>query len=122
MSLAQMLNRPCTITHRSSGSEKDRYGDEMQSESDVDTVCELQQSRRSLSGRTSEPEENGDMSDTDWTGIFLPGTVIGSADTVMCGGDTFEVVGQPWEARNPRTGAFNHVEVPLRRTAGSEES
>lgn len=122
MSLTALLNRPCTITHRSTGSERDRYGNEVQSEIDTDTVCEIQQSRRSLSGRTSEPQANGDMSDTDWMGIFLPGTEIGSADTVTSEGTVFEVVGDPWQARNPRSGVVQHVEIPLRRTAGAEES
>lgn len=122
MSLTHLLNRPCTITHRSKGTEKDRYGNEVMAEATTETFCEIQQSRRSLSGRTSEPDAGGDLSDTNWTGIFLPGTLIGSADTVTSEGESFEVVGEPWQARNPRTSTLSHVEAPLRRTAAPEEA
>lgn len=121
MPITSLLTRPCTITHRSKGTEKDRYGNEVMTETEVATVCEIQQSRRSLSGRTSEPQHEGDMTDTEWMGTFLVGTELGSADTVTSEGESFEVVGEPWRARNPRTGSLSHIEAPLRRTAGAEE-
>lgn len=122
MSLTQLINTPCTITHRTTSEKRDRYGNEIPTETLVDTVCEVQESRLSLAGRSSEPETEGEMSDTHWTGLFPTGTPLSTADTVRVEdiGD-FEVAGEPWHARNPRTQTIDFVEVPLRRTVGGEE-
>lgn len=110
--LSQLLNRPCTITSRTASGEIDESGDETYTPTTVETVCELQQRRR------DEPDAQGEFSDTDWL-IFLPaGTAIDTSDTVTVDGVTYEVVGDPWPARNPRTQTVSHVEASLRK-AGS---
>lgn len=122
MTLSQLLNRPCTISHRTAGEGEDRYGNPKSSVEEIETVCEIQESKRSLSGRSSEHGEGGEVSDADWVGIFPAGTPLGAADTVRVDGlGDLQVVGEPWPARNPRTQVISHVEVPLRRTAGGEE-
>lgn len=113
MTLETLLNRPVTIVNRS-GDEVDEYGGGVPAEAFVETVGELQQQRR------TEPGDQGELSDTTWA-LFLPaGTVIGTGDQVLCDGDTYEVVGAPWAARNPRLRVESHVEATLRRTATGE--
>jgi hypothetical protein len=122
VTVAQLLNRPCTVLHRTAGEEEDDYGNAIPDTQEIETVCEIQESKRSLSGRTSEPDSEGENTDTEWLGIFPVGTPLGAADTVRVEGiGGLEVVGEPWEARNPRTQGVSHIEVPLRRTAGAEE-
>lgn len=122
MALAQLLNRPCTIIHRTAGEGEDRYGNRKSAVEEIATVCEIQESKRSLSGRSSEAGGSGEVSDAEWLGIFPAGTPLGTADSIRVDGiGELEVVGEPWPARNPRTQAISHIEAPLRRTAGGEE-
>jgi hypothetical protein len=122
VSLAALLNRPCTITHRTASKKRDAYGNEIPVTANTDTVCEVQESSRSVGGVRGEPAQGGEVADAGWIGFFPAGTVITTADSVSVGGiGSFSVVGEPWPARNPRTQQVNHVEVPLRRTVGGEE-
>ncbi len=122
MTLAQLLNRPCAVLHRTLSEEEDEFGNQKSATQEIETVCEVQESKRSLAGRSSEPASEGETSDAEWLGIFPAGTLLGTADTVRVDGiGELEVVGEPWAARNPRTQVVSHVEAPLRRTAGAEE-
>lgn len=115
MPLANLLNRPCTITRRSSTSTRDEYGKKLKATTTLATVCELQQRSR------DEQDNQGETSDTEWLLVLPAGTAIDTGDAVTVTGEgTFELVGAPWRARNPRTGAESHIEATLRRTAGSE--
>lgn len=107
--LSQLLNRPCTIVHRTASGDSDAYGNATATETTTDTVCELQQRRR------DEPDAQGEFSDTEWLLILPAATTIDTSDVVRVDGDSFEVVGDPWAARNPRTGVQSHVEATLRR-------
>ncbi len=133
MSLSQLLSIPCTVHRRSSsvddekvvaGDNRDTYGNPIppgvdtspvDETYDLETVCELQQRRR------DEPGDAGEMSDTFWN-LFLPaGVDVDTSDSVTVDGyGSFEVVGDPWPARNPRTRLQHHVEATVRRT-GPEE-
>lgn len=118
MSLAALLNRPLTLVRRSYLGETDEYGGDIPTETSVAVVGELQQVRR------DEPDAEGELSDTMWT-LFLPaGTDVNTGDAVICDGQVYEVVGDPWNARNPRTQVESHIECSLRRTgnAGDEET
>ena len=116
MSLAQLLNIPATITRRLPGEEENEYGDPIPVEEQVEVVCEVQQLRR------DEPGDQGELSDTQWIGIFPAGTELRTGDAVRVEGiGDFEVVGDSWAVRNPRTQQANHVEASLRRTVGNEE-
>ena len=85
----------------------------MPTETLVDVVGELQQQRR------IEPGEDGELSDTGWV-LFLPaGTDVATGDAVICDGQVYELVGDPWQARNPRTHQASHIECSVRRTAQS---
>lgn len=116
MPLATLLNRPCTIFRRSPSGSKDDYGNAILTETAVETVCEIQQRSR------TEEDDQGELSDTLWLGIFPGETVLRTGDEVRVEGiGNFELVGDPWPARNPRTQVEEHVEATLRRTVGDEE-
>jgi hypothetical protein len=113
--LSNLVNRPCTLIQRAPGS-TDELGNDIHAEVEVDTVCEIQQQRR------EEPGNAGEVSITEWVGFFLPGTDLRTGDAVRVEGEgEFELVGDPWSTRNPRTQAFGQVEVSLRKVAGAED-
>jgi hypothetical protein len=116
MSLATLLNRPVTIVRRSASGDTDPYGNEIEAETSTETVGELQQQQR------TEPGAQGELSQTNWLLILPAGTEIGTADAIIVNGQEYEMVGDPWPARNPRTHEQSHVECTVRRTAGSEET
>lgn len=114
MSLTQLINRTCTIIRRSESGATDDFGNDLPTETEEDTVCEVQQQRR------TEGEADEEIAEGDWLGIFPAGTDLRTGDAVRVDGiGTFELVGDPWPARNPRSQTESHVEASLRRTAGS---
>jgi hypothetical protein len=119
VTISTLINRTCTITRRSSSTSKDDYGNVIPATSTVTTVCELQQQPRRSD---SESEAHADLSDTQWVAFLLPGEQIDASDKITVDGQAFEVAGQPWPARNPRTQAVSHIEVNLRRVAGGADS
>ena len=112
--ISNLLNLPCQITRRRASGVEDRYGNEIPTENTVSTVCELQQKRRNEDGSHNE------LSDTEWH-LFLPvGTSLDASDVVIVDGMEYEVEGDPWEVRNPRTRAASHVEASLIRVSSSD--
>ena len=107
--IAALINRPCTIVSRSASADGDDYGNAIDTESTIDTVCEIQQRRR------DEPADQGELSSTDWLGFFPAGTALDTGDAVQVDGERFELVGDPWPVRNPRTRAVSHIEASLRK-------
>lgn len=115
MTLSQLLNTEATILRRSPSGEEDPYGNELQAEEEVDVLCEVQQIRR------DEPDDQGELSETHWLGIFPAGTELRTGDAVRVEGiGLLELAGDPWAARNPRLRQVSHLEVTMRRTAGDE--
>ena len=112
MSIAGLLTLACTITHRTASTD-DSYGDETTTTSTVSTVCELQQKQRS---ETTDP---GTIADSSWLLILPAGTTLSAGDTVTISGDDYEVHGEPWAARNPRTATASHVEATVRKVEGT---
>jgi hypothetical protein len=110
-----LLNRPCSLIQRSPGSSTDAYGNDIPAETVVEAVCELQQRQR------REPDAYGDLSDTLWLLVLPAGTPARTGDAVMVDGQEFEFVGDPWIARNPRTGVVSHIEATVRRTSASDD-
>jgi hypothetical protein len=115
VTLARLINRPCTIVRRSGSGDVDELGDEVEGETRVESVCEVQQRQR------EEPAALGEISDTRWVAFLPAGTEIDTGDAIDLDGDLYELVGDPWRARNPRTGAESHVEATVRRVAGAGE-
>lgn len=110
--LSTLINRPCTITRRLPSGAEDEIGNLIASEEVIETVCELQQQQR------TEPTGQGELSDTRWLLILPAGTSLHGGDTVTVDDESYELVGEPWHARNPRTRTESHVEATVRRTAG----
>jgi hypothetical protein len=81
----------------------------------VQTVGELQQQHR------AEPDAAGELSDSTWLLILPAGETIKTGDGVIAGGQVYELIGDPWHARNPRTQEPSHIECTLRRTAADED-
>jgi hypothetical protein len=107
--LSDLITRPCTLNRATGTKTKDRYGNKRAASETVETVCELQQRRR-----TEDPEQ-GELSDTVWD-LFLPaGTELTTADSVTVDGVTYQLVGDPWPVRNPATQQDSHVEATVRR-------
>ena len=46
---------------------------------------------------------------------------MNTSDTVIVDGQEYELVGEPWDARNPRTRAQSHIEATVRRTRGADD-
>lgn len=113
---ADLLTLTCTITGRAAQVAVDEYGDETFTETVTAAVCELQQRQRSETGAA------GEVSASEWLLILPAGTSIDTGDTVTIDSVDYEVTGEPWAARNPRTTAESHIECTLRRTAGTEGS
>lgn len=113
MSLTDLLNLSVTIVRRS---EDDEGFDPSPVETTTQVLGELQQTQR------SEPVAEGELSVTTWLLVLPAGTVIGTGDAVIVDGGRYEVVGNPWPVRNPRTQLPSHVEATLRKTGDDEGS
>jgi hypothetical protein len=136
MPLADLINRPCVLRHRTGGSTVDGDGNEVPEWEEIETVCELQQAPV---GRGENAEE---ISDTQWKAYLLPlvdlarlfgdgdlgegafatiDKAVRSGDELIVEGTVFQVEGDPWQARNPRTRQESHIEIRLRRVAGAAD-
>lgn len=113
MTISALLNRPCVIVRRSLSGDRDDFGNDVPTETTETTVYELQQTQR------TEPLTAGELGVSTFLAVFPAGTDIqvNSAVVDLLDGHEYEVVGQPWAARNPRTQAESHVEATVRRTA-----
>lgn len=116
MTVAALLTLDCTITHRAPSGAKDAFGDEQTTETPISTVCELQQRQR------TEQTAGGELSDTQWLLVVPAGTTIATGDTVTADDKDFEVHGEPWTVRNPRTSVVSHIEATLRRITGTTDA
>ncbi len=114
--LSDLLTRTVTIIHRSSSGDTDAYGDDLETETTTTTVGELQQTAR------LEPSGQGELSDTTWLLILPAGTLLTTSSAVVVDEHVYELVGDPWPARNPLTGDESHVEATVRRTRGTDEA
>lgn len=110
-----LINRPATLIQRLTSESTDRFGNKKRTEGTVEIVVEIQQKQR------SETADEGETSDTTWNIYFPPGTDVNSGDAVVIDGSEYELTGDPWEARNPRTQALSHMEATVRRTAGPDD-
>lgn len=117
MSIARLINRPCTIRREVEGKAEDSLGDAVTEPVEVETKCELQQ----VGGFRGEAE--GEVSETRWLIFLLPAEEVGTGDSIdVEGAGVFQVFGEPWRARNPRTGQYSHIQVTVRQTAAPGES
>lgn len=111
MSATRMMKTPCTIISRVATGEKDRRGDALYEDAEVETVCALQKA----GGK--EHEDGGETSDTTWRVWFPWGTQLDTGAAVLAKGRRYEVVGEPWDADEGSRGLW-HVAATLQRTSG----
>lgn len=114
MSLTDLIKTPCTITRRSQGTEEDDYGNLIPTTEDVETLCSIQQRA------TSEPGDQGELSDSTWLGLFFIGEELDTSDAVSTANGSYEVVGSPWRAEEGSEEMW-HIEARLRETAGADD-
>jgi hypothetical protein len=115
--ISSLITRECSIIRRAESGTTDELGNDIPSEVVTASYWELQQRRR------DEPSDQGELSDTTWDAFFRSGTDLDTSDSVVDGptGEQYELVGDPWEVRNPRTGVESHVQATVRRAAGAKE-
>ncbi len=110
MTVAALINRPCTIIRRST-STTDEYGDPILDDTSEDTVCEFQQA---LSG-----EEDLEQAETREYRVWFHDSVTPptGGDALLVDGDLYEFTGPANLLRNPRTGANSHIQARVRRVS-----
>lgn len=108
------INRPCRLTRRTASGAKDERGNEVLTEVEVETVCEIQQIA------TDGDTASGLLATSTWQAFFLHDADVEAGDEVITldDGHGYVVDGEPWRARNPRTQTFSHIEAQLKRTVG----
>lgn len=99
MSLATLLNEPCTITP--------------DADDPFDTVCYAEQQT------ASEDTVNAAHQSDTWRIVLPAGTEVDGHATIEIPGRglTLDVQGPPHEVRNPRTRVAHHIELTAARTA-----
>jgi hypothetical protein len=113
--ISRLINRPCQLVRLGPSGTEDDSGNEIDGETVVTTVCEIQM----FTGQATEPSGHNEMSRTKWS-LFLPvGTDIDSGDSVIVDGKKYELDGDAWAVRDPLTGRMSHVEASLILTAGA---
>jgi N-methylhydantoinase B/oxoprolinase/acetone carboxylase alpha subunit len=109
-----LISTPCTILRRSAGAEVDDYGDPIVTETEFETVCEIQQLSR------DEPAAEGELGVSTWVVFFPVDTEVDTSDAVIVDGQgTFELVGDPWNATQG-SASVNHVAATARKTEDAE--
>lgn len=99
----------CTITKVEQTGAVDDYGNPTDVETTLETTCWLHQSMR------DEASTNANTQEETWR-IYLPPTVdVEGFDRAAVAGVTYEFVGPPWRAFNPRLEAYTHFEGTVRR-------
>jgi hypothetical protein len=114
--LSKLINRPCTLIQKADSDETDSHGNPVRTETSIDAVCELQQAQ------SVEPGGAGESAATTFNAFFLPGIEPNTGDALIVDGHTYEFVGEPWVARNPRTQITSHVQATVKRTTGAGDT
>lgn len=112
MTIETLMNEPVTIVSRAYAGTLDDYGNEISTETTVETLGYLQQ----LSGT----EREGYVPEVTDLLIVPSDTAIQANDAVMIGTGEYEVYGPPANVYNPRTAVFHHIEATLKRVVGHE--
>ena len=109
MNPQRLMTLPCTIDHVAQTGAADVYGDPTETTTTTASTCWIEQIRRSddtlLSSQQSE----------QWAGYFRPDVVIDGSDRVTVDAATYQVMGPPWRAFNPRLKRVTHIEATLER-------
>lgn len=112
MTVAALITRPCTLhTRVEDPDDRDEMGDPTVTYEDVDTVCELQQSR------ATEERDGRLVLVSDWNLYLLPSESLNGWSEVTVDGDRYALDGTPWVVRHPISGQLSHIEARVRLVA-----
>jgi hypothetical protein len=104
----RLMTRQGTLLHRSQDGAPDEYGDPSWVTVEQGAALELQQ-------EVSYEAEGGALQLSTWR-LFLPPYLgVDGWDAVDIDGEVYELEGDAWLARNPRTGENTHIEARVRR-------
>lgn len=120
MDPTRLFTLTATITHVDpDAADPDEYGNPGVVETETTTDCEIQQAVRN-----EDTVDSGQQSE-DWVlflapigedeGGYLIEVELEGSDRVEVNGISYEVIGPPWQVRNPRTGVVTHIEARVRR-------
>lgn len=110
MSVRDLMRHEAALVTRTPG-EPDEYGNPTSTETELATVCELQQAG-------AREELDGAVPVTTWR-VFLPADAPAKGwDAVrLADGRVLELNGDAWAVSSPRTGELSHVEAYLTETS-----
>lgn len=111
MSLANLLNQPCTITHQAQTGAVDDYGNPTWETTTTETVCYAEQRR------TEEDTLDQSTGTEEWRVLIPAGVTVADQDRLNVDGLALEVYGPPWPVWNPRTRRVSHVEIRARQVS-----
>jgi len=108
---SRLLRLTGTLVHLGDEDDRDEYNNIIRAETEATVACWVEQTQRSE-----------DTVDTDQQAetyrLFLPaGTVVSGSDRLTVNGSTYELIGPPWPAVNPRTTVTSHIEATGRKVA-----
>jgi hypothetical protein len=109
VSLAGLLTLDATLLRRSQDGAPDEYGDPTWTTVSESVACEVQQEGAS--------EDHGDAVQTSTYRAILAADAadVRGWDALDLAGVVYELDGDAWTVRNPRTGVVSHVEARVRR-------
>ena len=110
--LANLLNTPCTLIHRSNSGTTTRYGAKVKAEMTTTTLCAFQQRQRS--------DEDEELASSQWMLMLDADEDVTNIDGVVVAGQRYEFFGQPWPVTNEQTGVTHHIEATVTRGAAAE--
>jgi hypothetical protein len=106
----RLLPQTATVTTVQRTGDDDVFGDPGETTSTRSWRCWISQSSR------DEDTGGGDRQDETFTIYMEPTAKVAGSDRVTVNDATFEVIGPPWTATNPRTGIDEMVVATIKRT------
>jgi hypothetical protein len=106
-----MIRVPCTIHHVGRDGGADEYGNPTTTETSTPARCWLAQQVR-----TEPVADNVNLESERWSVYFEADVVVDANDRVEVFGEIYEVLGPPWDVRDPLfTDRVDHIEATVAR-------
>jgi hypothetical protein len=107
--IAGLLTLEATLLRRVQDGPPDEYGNPTWEATSEPVACELQQ-------ESATEANDAALQVTTWRAYLHPDAAdVRGWDGLQLEGVTYELDGDAWTARNPRTGQISHLEARLRR-------
>ena len=113
MNPLRLMPSTATVTYPTGQGADDDMGDPTVTTTTASYRCAIWQATR------NETTDNRVTAFEEWQIAVEPDgqEALASAATVIVDGDTYQLYGPAWPARNLRTGTIEHIEATLRRTS-----